>query len=96
MRSATQSLAIGLGHLKTAAHNHHIDILAWTLQKQVTHISSHYITLQSQTVGSLRKQPEFLTVKQLGQFLVAVYLHNIYGKDTQKRNFIFMFALITL
>ena len=82
MRAATQRLAVSLGHLQTAAHNHHINILAGTIQKQVSHISTHHITLQPQTVSSLRQQPELLAVKQPGQFLVTVYLH-IRHKDSK-------------
>jgi hypothetical protein len=72
MGATSQCLAVGLGHLEPAAYYNHIDILAGTFQKQVTNISSHYITLQPQTVGSQGKQPELFAVKQPDQFLITV------------------------
>ena len=72
MGSASERTAVSLSHLKATAYNYNVNILTGAFQKEVTYISSHYITLQPQTVGSLRQQPELLAVKQPGQFLITI------------------------
>ena len=72
MGSASESTAVSLSHLKATAYNYNVNILTGAFQKEVTYISSHNITLQPQTIGSLRQQPELLAVKQPGQFLITI------------------------
>ena len=33
-------------------HNHHINVVAWTLQKNVTHVATHDIAFHTELVGS--------------------------------------------
>jgi hypothetical protein len=53
-------------------HDDDVDVVAGTLQENVTHIAAHHIALHAETVGGSTDLAEYLLVKNLCQFFVGI------------------------
>ena len=72
---ASEPLFQCVGHLDAAAHNHHVDVVRGTFQKQVAHISAHHIALHPQRVCGIAYFVKNVLVKNLCQFGIGIYPH---------------------
>ena len=66
------SNARGILRMSLRGHYDDIDILGGTLQEDVTHITAHHVSLQSQTIGCIADEVEDgVAVQVQGQFFVG-------------------------
>ena len=55
-----------------AAYDHHVNIVGGTFQKDISHIATNNIALQTQTVCSLTDLVENFLIQQLSQFFIGI------------------------
>ena len=60
-----QPLLQCLSNSDTAAYHDNIDIIGGTFQKDVSHISTYHITLNTHLIGRITNEVEYLFVKYL-------------------------------
>ena len=73
-----------LSHGDTTPHNHHVDIIRWALEEDITDISSHHVALQPQMVCSLTDLVENVLIQYLCQLFVRVQFHSLAIFETAK------------
>ena len=61
-RASFKPAAESFRHLNATAYDNNINIVARPLQKEVTHVTTYYISLQMKAVGSLRNLMEYILI----------------------------------
>ena len=68
MRSPSQTLLQGLGHLYATANDHHVDVAAGPFEKQVPHVATHDVAVDAYPVGHIAYCMKDFLVEKLSQF----------------------------
>ena len=72
MRLAPQHTFQFLSHTDATSHHNDIDIIGWTLKKNIAHIAAYDIAFQPKSVCSLADLVEYILVENFGQFFVRI------------------------
>ena len=50
------------GHLDAATHDDNVDVVGWTFEEDVTHVTAHDVTFDTESVGGFAYLVEYLLV----------------------------------
>ena len=85
MGLATKTLFQRRRYFDATSHHYHVDVVRRTLEKNVSHISSHHITFKAEVVSHTGDKVENVFVKQLCKLFIAIYFLLLGVQNYSKR-----------